>query len=80
MIPLNRIKRNTQMGKVKKSYSERIGAPIGALRFLFDGRRVNDEETPKSLEMVEVKSHSEGPFLEPGVTRDLFSFHVGRRD
>jgi len=42
------------MGKVKKSYSERIGAPIGALRFLFDGRRINDEETPKSLEMVEV--------------------------
>jgi len=42
------------MGKVKKSYSERIGAPIGALRFLFDGRRINDEETPKTLDMAEV--------------------------
>ena len=39
------------MGKLKKSYSERVGAPIASLRFLFDGKRINDEETPKSLEM-----------------------------
>ena len=41
----------TQMGKLKKSYSERVGASITSLRFLFDGKRINDEETPKSLEM-----------------------------
>jgi len=39
------------MGKLKKSYSERVGAPIASLRFLFDGKRINDDETPKSLEM-----------------------------
>ena len=39
------------MGKVKKSYSERIGAPIVSLRFLFDRNRINDDETPMSLEM-----------------------------
>ena len=46
-----RVKMTTQIGKLKKSYSERVGAPITSLRFLFDGKRINDEETPKSLEM-----------------------------
>jgi len=39
------------MGKLKKSYSERVGVPVTSLRFLFDGRRINDDETPKQLEM-----------------------------
>merc|ERR1712098_211872 len=35
----------------KKSYSERVGVPVTSLRFLLDGRRINDDETPKALEM-----------------------------
>ena len=31
--------------------SERVGVPVSSLRFLFDGRRINDDETPKALEM-----------------------------
>merc|ERR1712111_218483 len=46
-----RVKQTTQMGKLKKSYSERVGVPQTSLRFLFDGRRINDDETPKALEM-----------------------------
>merc|ERR1712204_143479 len=46
-----RVKQTTQMGKLKKPYSERVGVPITSLRFLFDGRRINDDETPKALEM-----------------------------
>ena len=46
-----RVKMTTQMGKLKKSYSERVGVPMTSLRFLFDGRRINDDETPKQLEM-----------------------------
>merc|ERR1712169_175650 len=46
-----RVKQTTQMGKLKKSYSERVGVPITSLRFLFDGRRINDDESPKALEM-----------------------------
>ena len=45
------MKQTTQMGKLKKSYSERVGVPVTSLRFLFDGRRINDDETPKALEM-----------------------------
>ncbi len=44
-----RVKMSTQMGKLKRSYSERIGVSVASLRFLFDGRRINDEETPKNL-------------------------------
>merc|ERR1712079_49290 len=46
-----RVKQTTQMGKLRKSYAERVGVPITSLRFLFDGRRINDDETPKALEM-----------------------------
>merc|ERR1712049_39912 len=46
-----RVKMTTQMGKLKKSYAERVGVPINSLRFLFDGRRINDDESPKALEM-----------------------------
>ena len=46
-----RVKMCTQMGKLKKSYAERVGVPVSSLRFLFDGRRINDDETPKALEM-----------------------------
>ncbi|CAG0879723.1 unnamed protein product [Cyprideis torosa] len=46
-----RVKTSTLMGKLKKSYAERVGAPVNSLRFLFDGRRINDDETPKQLEM-----------------------------
>uniref|UniRef100_A0A914C732 Small ubiquitin-related modifier n=1 Tax=Acrobeloides nanus TaxID=290746 RepID=A0A914C732_9BILA len=48
-----RVKYGTSMGKLKKSYAERTGVNVGSLRFLFDGRRINDEDTPKTLEMEE---------------------------
>lgn len=46
-----KVKLTTNMGKLKKSYSDRQGVPVNSLRFLFDGRRINDDETPKALEM-----------------------------
>jgi len=46
-----RVKQTTLMAKLKRSYADRIGAPVTSLRFLFDGRRVNDDDSPKSLDM-----------------------------
>ena len=46
-----RVKPTIQMGKLKKSYSKRVGIPVSSLRFLFNGRCINDDETPKVLEM-----------------------------
>ncbi|CAJ0961473.1 unnamed protein product, partial [Mesorhabditis belari] len=48
-----RVKYGTSMGKLKKSYADRTGVSVVSLRFLFDGRRIADEDTPKSLEMEE---------------------------
>lgn len=48
-----RVKKMTSFAKLKRSYSERIGVPITALRFLFDGRRIDDADTPASLDMEE---------------------------
>lgn len=48
-----RVKFTTPMQKIKKSYSERVGVPVTSLRFLFDGKRINDTDTPKLLEMEE---------------------------
>uniref|UniRef100_A0A023FDA6 Small ubiquitin-related modifier n=1 Tax=Amblyomma cajennense TaxID=34607 RepID=A0A023FDA6_AMBCJ len=47
-----KVKMTTQMGKLKKSYSERVAMSVSSLRFLFDGKRISDDETPKQLEMV----------------------------
>lgn len=46
-----KVKMTTQMSKLKKSYSERVGVSVNSLRFLFDGKRINDTDTPKCLEM-----------------------------
>ena len=46
-----KVKLTTSMAKLKKSYSDRQGVPVTSLRFLFDGRRIDDAETPKQLEM-----------------------------
>ncbi|KAI1285084.1 Small ubiquitin-related modifier [Halotydeus destructor] len=48
-----RVRSSTEMLKLKMSFSKRVGIPLTCLRFLFEGRRVNDTDTPKSLEMVD---------------------------
>ncbi|XP_067931654.1 small ubiquitin-related modifier 1-B-like [Watersipora subatra] len=46
-----KVKMTTPMSKLKKTYSQKQGLPVGSLRFFFDGRRIDDEETPSSLGM-----------------------------
>ena len=47
-----RIKVTAAMGNLKKSHSERLGVPNDSIWFSFDGNRINDDDTPISLEMV----------------------------
>ncbi|GMR50143.1 hypothetical protein PMAYCL1PPCAC_20338, partial [Pristionchus mayeri] len=47
------LKHGAHMWKLKKSYADRVGLPVTYLRFLFDGRRINDDDTARSLEMEE---------------------------
>lgn len=46
-----RVKMTTNIGKLKKSYADRVGVNAGVLRFLFEGRRLEDNETPSTLGM-----------------------------
>ena len=47
------IKVITPMRDLMKSYGERVGIPVTDLRFMFLGFRVNDDETPKILKMMD---------------------------
>ena len=44
---------STEMQKLKKSYAKREDVRLSSLRFIFEGRRIDDEDTPKDLGMVQ---------------------------
>ena len=60
-----KVKLTTPMSKLKKSYGDRQGVSIDSFRFLFDGKRLADDDTPQSLEM------------EDGDVIDVFSEMIG---
>lgn len=47
-----RVKLHTPMGRLKRSYSSKMGQQLEELRFVFEGHRITDEETAASLQMV----------------------------
>uniref|UniRef100_A0A4W3H877 Small ubiquitin-related modifier n=1 Tax=Callorhinchus milii TaxID=7868 RepID=A0A4W3H877_CALMI len=46
-----KVKMTTQLKKLKESYCQRQGVPMNSLRFLFEGQRIGDHQTPKELGM-----------------------------
>jgi len=62
-----KLKKTTPMGKLKKAYSEKVGIPVSALRFILDKSIVlNDEATSKSLQLEEnyiIEVYQESPHL-----------------
>lgn len=46
-----KVKKTTRMEKVFNSYATRKGVQLGALRFLIDGQRVHNNDTPAKLEL-----------------------------
>ncbi|XP_077452715.1 small ubiquitin-related modifier 1 [Stigmatopora argus] len=46
-----KVKMTTQLKKLKDSYSYRQGVAANTLRFLFEGQRIADQQTPKELGM-----------------------------
>ncbi|KAI0795869.1 ubiquitin-like protein [Abortiporus biennis] len=46
-----KIKRNTKLSKLQGAYANKVGKDVGSIRFLYDGNRVNDTDTPASLDM-----------------------------
>jgi len=47
-----RVKSATALGRLKRSYCSKLGFQVEELRFVFDGHRISDDDTPKSLGMI----------------------------
>ncbi|KAI0260342.1 small ubiquitin-related modifier [Gloeopeniophorella convolvens] len=46
-----KITRSTKLSKVQSAYAIRFGKDVSSIRFLYDGTRINDDDTPSSLNM-----------------------------
>ena len=46
-----KIRAGTTFARLFKAYYERKGVAPGSIRFLYDGKRLNEEQTPKSVGM-----------------------------
>ncbi|KAG6371811.1 ubiquitin-like protein [Boletus reticuloceps] len=46
-----KIKRNTKLSKLQGAYAAKVGKDVSSIRFLYDGNRINEDDTPSSLEM-----------------------------
>ncbi|PWN31011.1 ubiquitin-like protein [Jaminaea rosea] len=46
-----KVKKHTKLAKLQKAYAERMGKPFTSIRFVFDGQRINDEDTADSMGM-----------------------------
>ncbi|CAL1702519.1 unnamed protein product [Somion occarium] len=46
-----KIKRSTKLSKLQSAYAQKVGKDVGSIRFLYDGNRVNENDTPASLDM-----------------------------
>ncbi|XP_001945879.1 small ubiquitin-related modifier [Acyrthosiphon pisum] len=47
-----RVKAATALVRLKRSYCSKLGFQVGELRFVFDGHRITDDDTPKKLGMI----------------------------
>ncbi len=47
-----KVKRVTKMSKVFDAYASRKGVARPSIRFLFDGERIDDNDTPESVSMA----------------------------
>ncbi|KIK95391.1 hypothetical protein PAXRUDRAFT_11463 [Paxillus rubicundulus Ve08.2h10] len=48
-----KIKRNTKLSKLQGAYATKVGKDVSSIRFLYDGNRINDDDTPSTLDMEE---------------------------
>ncbi|GJF00421.1 ubiquitin-like protein [Phanerochaete sordida] len=46
-----KIKRNTKLSKLQGAYANKVGKDVNSIRFLYDGNRIQDDDTPASLDM-----------------------------
>ena len=51
LLRFRRCKKTTALSKLMNAFCQRQGVNLNAVRFLFDGTRINSDQTPEGLEM-----------------------------
>ncbi|WWC88198.1 uncharacterized protein L201_003103 [Kwoniella dendrophila CBS 6074] len=46
-----KIKKTTKLNKLKSAYADRVGTDVNAIRLLFDGTRILDDQTASDLDL-----------------------------
>ncbi|KAH9475289.1 Ubiquitin-like protein pmt3/smt3 [Psilocybe cubensis] len=46
-----KIKRSTRLSKLQGAYASKVGKDVGSIRFLYDGSRIQEDDTPATLDM-----------------------------
>jgi len=46
-----KIKRSTKLSKLQGAYATKVGKDVSSIRFLYDGQRIAEDETPDTLGM-----------------------------
>ncbi|KAH7102439.1 ubiquitin-like protein [Auriculariales sp. MPI-PUGE-AT-0066] len=46
-----KIKRSTKLSKLQGAYANKVGKDVSSIRFLYEGNRLNDDDTPHTLDM-----------------------------
>ncbi|KAJ7226674.1 small ubiquitin-related modifier [Mycena pura] len=46
-----KIKQSTKLIKLQSAYASKVGKDVNSIRFLYDGVRINDDDTPATLDM-----------------------------
>ncbi|KAK6907685.1 hypothetical protein V866_003489 [Kwoniella sp. B9012] len=46
-----KIKKTTKLNKLKSAYADRVGTDVAAIRLLFDGQRILDDQTANDLDL-----------------------------
>ncbi|KAG6875645.1 hypothetical protein C0992_002979 [Termitomyces sp. T32_za158] len=46
-----KIKRSTKLSKLQGAYANKVGKDVNSIRFLYDGARISEDDTPTSLDM-----------------------------
>lgn len=49
-----KIKRNTPLSKLMNAYAARLGVGVDTYKFMFDGHRLQKDDTPDSLDMEDM--------------------------
>ncbi|KAG8945166.1 hypothetical protein FRC04_001145 [Tulasnella sp. 424] len=48
-----KIKRSTKLTKLQGAYANKVGKDMNSIRFLYDGQRIQEDDTPATLGMEE---------------------------